>query len=88
MKFSAITKRVERFVDREVSPPRSVYQWRWLFAIPTIPVVIVLALLADNGHIVAACLGTGPGFAIIFGWARFLLRRQEAMSQRPEDRPF
>jgi len=51
-------------------------------------VVVVLGLLADNGHIVAACLATGPSFAVAFGWARFLLRRQEAMSQRPEDRPF
>ena len=88
MRFSAIAKRVERFVDQEVSPPRTFHQWRWLIAIPTFPVFIVLALLANHGHIVAACLGTGPGFAIVFGWVRFLLRRQEAMSQRPEDRPF
>ncbi|QIQ86039.1 hypothetical protein [Erythrobacter sp.] len=88
MRFSALAKRVERFVDRQVRPPRTFYQWRWLLSIPLIPVIALLVYLVNNGHIVAACLGTGPGFAIVFGWVRFLLRRQEAMSQRPEDRPF
>ena len=77
-----IEERIDQFVDSQIDLSSVRHRWGLLLMVPILLVAGVIMFLALEGHIVSACLSTGPGFIAIFQWVRYVMRREAVLVAR------
>jgi len=76
---------LEKFVDSQIDLESFKYRWGMLLHVPYLLVSGVTIFLALEGHILLACLSTGPGFIAIWQWFSYVMERDAILVARQKD---